>query len=237
MKRIATTLTLCAFAVGAAWAQGSSGTAGTSTGTGTGVGATSTAPAAQPGTGTRNIPNKDAKIARADRKFIEDAAASGMFEVQVSQLAATKATDKAVKDYAAMLADHHSAANNELIQLANGLGLELPPAPPRSKRRDIENMAKKTGAEFDQEFVREVGIEAHEKDIKRFRDAAKDVKDPQLKAWIDKTLPRLQQHLSAAQNLPQAGSKAAEAVKSSGQSGQSGPGGTGGMSGANKTGS
>lgn len=230
MKRIATSLIVSALVLGTGWAQAQAGTAGTSTGTGTGAGSSSTAPAAQPGTGTRNTPNKNVKIARADRKFIEDAAGNGMFEVQAAQLAETKATDKAVKDFAAMLVEQHTTANNELIQLANSLGLELPAAPPRSKRRDIESLGKKSGAEFDRQFVREVGINAHEKDIKHFRDAAKDVKDPQLKAWIDKTLPVLQQHLSAAQNLPQAGSKAAESVKS-------GPGGTGGMSGANKTGS
>ncbi len=48
-----------------------------------------------PGTGTRTTPSsKDDKIARGDRKFIEEAAASGMFEVQVAQLAATRATDQ-----------------------------------------------------------------------------------------------------------------------------------------------
>ncbi|HZN48643.1 MAG TPA: DUF4142 domain-containing protein [Ramlibacter sp.] len=168
------------------------------------------APMAQPGTGTRNSPARnEAKIARGDRKFIEDAANSGMFEVEVAQLAASKATDANVKSFAGMLVDHHRAANNELVKMANAKGVELPVAPKRSLRRDIEKLGMKSGDEFDREFVREVGIKAHEQDIKLFQKASKDVKDAELKAFVDKTLPTLREHLAAAEKLPQSGRNAA----------------------------
>jgi putative membrane protein len=180
------------------------------TGAGTSATGGQSAPAAQPGTGTRNVPaKKDDKVARGDRKFIEEAAGSGMFEVQVSQLAASKATDANVKSFASMLVDHHTAANNELIRIANARRVELPAAPPRAMRQEIEKLGKKSGAEFDKEFVREVGIKAHEKDIKKFEHASKDVKDAELKAFVDKTLPQLREHLAAAQKLPQSGKNAA----------------------------
>ena len=193
-------LVALALSFGAAQAQtpgtGSSATGGQS------------APMAQPGQGTRNLPTKkDDRVARGDRKFIEDAANGGMFEVQIAQLAASKAQDANVKSFASMLVDHHTAANNELVKIANAKGVELPAAPKRSLRRDIEKLGKKNGAEFDREFVRNVGIKAHEKDIKMFQKASKDVKDPDLKAFVDKTLPVLQQHLAAAQKLPQSGKK------------------------------
>ena len=206
MKRknlIASSLTVLALSLGTAWA-GSPATSAGGGDTGSSVTGGGAAPAAQPGAGTRNKEAKaDDKLARRDRKFIEEAAGSGMFEVQVAQLAVTKASDTAVKDFASKLVDHHSAANNELVKLANAKGIELPPAPPRGKRRDIEKLGKLSGAEFDREFVREVGIKDHEKDIKDFEKASKDVKDPELKAWVDKTLPTLKQHLAAAQQLPQ----------------------------------
>jgi putative membrane protein len=177
-----------------------------------GTGSSSTggqaAPAAQPGTGTRNLPSaKDDKVARGDRKFIEEAASSGMFEVEVAQLAAAKASDAQVKSFASMLVDHHTAANNELVKIANARKVELPAAPKRALRRDTEKLGKKSGAEFDRDFVREVGIKAHEKDIKLFENASKDVKDPELKAFVNKTLPVLRDHLAQAQKLPQATAK------------------------------
>jgi putative membrane protein len=186
------------FSFGAAQAQ--------TPGAGSSVTGGQSAPAVQPGAGTRNSPTgKSEKVGRGDRKFIEHAAGSGMFEVQVSQLAASKATDPQVKSFASMLVDHHTAANNELVKLANAKGVELPAAPPRALRRDMEKLGGKNGAEFDRDFVRNVGIKAHEKDIKMFQSASKDVKDAELKAFVDKTLPVLREHLAAAQKLPQSG--------------------------------
>ncbi|QJW84046.1 DUF4142 domain-containing protein [Ramlibacter terrae] len=212
-----------AFAVGAAQAQSTGGAVGGGTGGPGSTGSTSSttggqsAPAAQPGTGTRNTPTKqDDKVSRGDRKFIEEAAGSGMFEVQVSQLAASKATDAQVKSYASMLVDHHTAANNELVKIANAKGVELPAAPKRSLRKDIEKLGKKSGAEFDRDYVREVGIKAHQKDIKLFQKASQDLKDPELKAFAAKTLPVLQDHLAQAQKLPRAGKSSAAAGGSRG---------------------
>lgn len=207
-KSILFSATLLALAV----AGGSVQAQTASPGTGSSVTGGQAAPAAQPGTGTRNMPtSKDDQVARADRKFIDAAAGSGMFEVQVAQLAASKATDAQVKSFASMLVDHHTAANNELVKIANARKVELPAAPPRALRRDIEKLGKKSGADFDKDFVKEVGIKAHEKDIKLFEKASKDVKDPELKAFVDKTLPVLRDHLAQAQKLPQAGKSAGKA--------------------------
>jgi len=200
---------LLALAVACGFAQAQTPPA-TPPGTGSSVTGGQSAPMAQPGTGTRNAPtSKDDQVARGDRKFLEAAAGSGMFEVQVAQLAASKATDAQVKSFASMLVDQHAAANNELVKIANARRVELPAAPKRSLRRDMEKLGMKKGADFDQEFVREVGIKAHEKDIKLFEKASKDVKDAELRAFVDRTLPKLREHLAAAEKLPQSGRNAA----------------------------
>lgn len=167
------------------------------------------AAAAQPGTATRNTAPPSHDVTRGDRKFIDAAANSSMFEVQVSQLAASKATDPQVRSFANLLVDQHTAATNELVKIANARGVELPPAPRHSLRREIDKLGKKNGAEFDRDFVRRVGIKAHEKDIKTFEKASKDVKDPELRAFAQKSLPMLRDHLAAAQKLRESGQNAA----------------------------
>ena len=127
--------------------------------------------------------------------------------MQASQLALSKATDPAVKSFASMLADHHGAANNELAQLARAKGVEMPAAPERGMRRMIDTLGKLSGAGFDRRYVQEVGIKDHENDIKLFEKASKNVKDAQLKAWVEKTLPTLREHLVQAGKLPQAARK------------------------------
>lgn len=195
----------------------SCGVALAQTGTGTSMTGGGAAPAAQPGAGTRDMETRrDDRLARADRKFVEKAAESGMYEVQIAQLAAAKATDASVKSFASMLVDHHTKANNELVQLANARKVELPAAPRRALRRDIEKLAKKKGAEFDREFVRKVGIKAHEKDIKLFEKAGRNLEDAELKAFAIRTLPVLRDHLAQAQRLPQSGKSNAAAMGSHG---------------------
>jgi putative membrane protein len=177
--------------------------------TGSSVTGGQAAPAAQPATGTRNSKTSSAsKLARGDRKFMQDAAEDGMFEVQAGQLAANKASDDKVKQFANKLVEDHQSANNELMQLATTKGVELPAAAPRGKRRDLEKLGKDSGSKFDDKFVKEQ-VKDHEKDIKKFEKASGKVKDPQLKAWIDKTLPTLRQHLAMAEKLKQGGDAAA----------------------------
>ena len=184
-----------------------SGTAPSTTpATGSSVTGGQSAPAVQPATGTRKSDTrKTGKLARGDRKFIQDAAEGGMFEVQAGQLAANKAGDDGVKQFASKLVEDHSAANNELVQLANSKGLELPAAPGRSQRRDLEKLGKQSGAKFDRMFVQDA-VKDHQQDVRKFEKESGKVKDADLKAWIDKTLPHLREHLAMAQKL-QAGEK------------------------------
>jgi len=191
--------------LGTAIAGGSTGSSSTSGGgSGSSASGGGSAGTVQPGTGTRKSPNSDkaSTLAKNDREFIIKAAEGGMHEVEVSKLAASKASDPAVKSFANMLVDDHTKANDELKQLASSKGVELPAAPPKSKRSEAEKLGKMEGTKFDQEYLKEVGVKDHQKDIKDFEKASKDAKDPELKAWVDKTLPKLKEHLAQAQKLP-----------------------------------
>jgi putative membrane protein len=159
------------------------------------------APQAQPGSGTNNAEtNKDDQLSRSDRMFMQDAAGGGMYEVQAAQIAASKAHSPDVKDFAGRMLADHQQANNELVQLANAKKVELPAAPPRGKRHEIESLAKKSGPDFDKLFVK-ASVHDHEGDVKKFEKAAGKVKDPQLKAWVQRTLPVLREHLAMAKKL------------------------------------
>lgn len=211
MKLKTLTLALAlALGSGFAFAQAAGNTGGGTTGTGTSMTGGRSAPAAQPGTGTRNAEtNKDDKLSRSDRKFIQDAAGDGMAEVQAAQLASAKAKDPEVKSFAGKLLDDHQKANDELVQIANAKKVELPAAPPRAKRTEIERLGKLTGAEFDKAYIEHVGLKDHQKDIKDFEKASEKVKDADLKAWVQKTLPHLREHYAMAQKINGSGKDAA----------------------------
>lgn len=212
-----------AFCAGSGWAQ----TSGSTGATGSSAMGGGSAATAQPGTASKG----GEKVAQGDRRFIENAAEGGMFQVQAGKLAAARAQDAQVKDYANMLVDQHTKANEDLMKVASAKGVEMPAAPSRAQRNELDKLGKLRGAEFDRDFVRDVGIRDHQKDIKAYEKAQKDVKDPELKAWVDQTLPTLKTHLAAAEKLPPAESAAKMGASGSSHGSEKG----GAKSGAGKT--
>ena len=63
-----------------------------------------------------------------------------------------------------------------------------------------ERLMKVTGKSFDSAFLKQM-VEDHTSTIKAFEDESKNGTDVDLKAWVDKTLPTLRDHLKMAQDL------------------------------------
>ncbi|MFT3959945.1 DUF4142 domain-containing protein [Propionivibrio sp.] len=139
------------------------------------------------------------KVSRADRDFLKDAAVSGTYEVEAARLAVEHASSAEVKSFAQTLAGDHAAANEELKGLAGMRNVELPGELPAMKRLAMDNLRKSD--HFDRDFVKKVGVDDHQDAIKRFQKAARDAKDPEIKAWAEKQLPHLRNHLAQAQAL------------------------------------
>lgn len=161
-----------------------------------------------PSTGATTVatsPAQDSRVTRGDRVFMEQAARSGLFEVEVSRLAAARAADPGVRAFAAMLVEHHTAVNQELSRLALARNVKLPGELPKGLREDIDKLGRLSGAAFDAAYIRQVGIQAHQKDVARFEQGSLKARDAELKAWIDNTLPTLRDHLAQALKLPQSG--------------------------------
>lgn len=144
-------------------------------------------------------------LATTDRAFVNKAVGGGMYEVQASELAGQKTSDPAVRDFAAMLVTQHTDANNKLKQLAISKGMALSTKLPRDKQAALDKLSKANGAAFDREYIRTVGLAAHMADITMFENASRNARDSELKAWIDKTLPTLRDHLAQAQKINVAG--------------------------------
>jgi putative membrane protein len=151
-------------------------------------------PAATQSTGSAPTVN----LSRGDRKFIEEAAQGGMAEVELGKLAQQKAASDQVKQFGKKMADDHQKANEQLKTLASKKGMTLPADMTSSDRREYDKLQKKSGAEFDREYMKEM-VSDHKKDVKDFESAAKKADDADIKSFASTTLPTLQQHLDLAQ--------------------------------------
>jgi putative membrane protein len=129
-----------------------------------------------------------------DAKFAVDAANGGMAEVALGKLAEGKAVNAKVKEFAAMMVADHSKANDELMALAQAKNITLPQAVSSDKQATMDNLTKKSGSDFDKAYVDQM-IDDHKKTISMYEDASKNLKDADMKAFVDGKLPTVKAHL------------------------------------------
>ena len=67
-------------------------------------------------------------------------------------------------------------------------------------QKQFEELKSKFGKEFDGAYDR-MQRQAHEEAVTLFEQYSQDGDNPDLKAWADKTLPRLKEHLAMAKKL------------------------------------
>ena len=142
-------------------------------------------------------------LSRDDRKFVEAAAQGGLAEVQHGNLAAQRATNPQVKQFAQRMVQDHSKANDELKTIASARGITPPTTMDRKHHRAMEKLGKLNGAEFDREYMKHM-VDDHKKDVSLYEKQAKSGKDGDLKSFAAKTLPILQEHLALAQSTQDA---------------------------------
>jgi len=134
-----------------------------------------------------------------DTSFVTKAAEGGLAEVQMAQLAQTKAQSQAVKALANRLFNDHSQANVELKSVADKASMTWPTGMNMKQQREYNKLQALSGADFDREYV-SYEIKEHKDDIEMFQREADHGTNMETKAWASKHLPALQEHLRMAQN-------------------------------------
>jgi putative membrane protein len=141
-----------------------------------------------------------AKTSSADAKFLKEAADGGMAEVELGQLAASRASSSDVKRFGLRMVDDHGKANDELKQLALQKHVDLPPEPSAKHKATKARLEKLSGEQFDKAYMADM-LQDHKKDVAAFQLESKSAQDPDVKSFAASTLPTLQEHLKQAESL------------------------------------
>jgi len=210
------TAACCAGFVAAASGQTSTATQG---------GRTSTANAApaRDAAGTANAP-------AADQRFMKEAAKGGMAEVELGKLAEEKASNAKVKDFGRRMAEDHGKANDELKSIAMTKHVTLDTSMDAMHKAEQNKLSRLSGDAFDRAYINSM-VQDHKKDVATFRREAKSAKDPDVRAFAEKALPTLEDHLKTVMDIQKEVSGAAASRATSGTSStgtnKSGTSGTG----------
>lgn len=146
-----------------------------------------------------------------DQSFMMKAAQGGMAEVELGNVAQSNAQSDAVKQFGKRMVDDHSKANDELKTIAGQKNITLPTSLDAKDQAAKDRLSGMHGADFDRAYMTDM-VKDHKEDIAAFQKEARSGKDPDVKAWAEKTLPTLHEHLRLAE-------KTESEVKSGGSGG------------------
>jgi putative membrane protein len=153
-------------------------------------------------------------LSEPDRQFVHKASMSNQMEVTLANLAEEKAQSDDVKRYAEELARDHEAANRELQSSLGGGDATTAQQPgsgvsnanmdaqgnvPPEMRETEQKLESTSGAAFDRAYL-DAMVKHHQQDIQQFEQAARS-ESQQIRAYAERTLPTLRQHLERAQQL------------------------------------
>jgi putative membrane protein len=134
-----------------------------------------------------------------ERNFVTKIATRNVYEIEVSRLASERAMSPAVRDYATRLAQDETLMNDDLVVLMSEHGVAPPKGLPADRATKLHRLAALPRSDaFDNGYIRVVGIEDRRKSIAMFERARTRVRDPDLRAWIDRALTVMRVHLTKA---------------------------------------
>ncbi|RJP16069.1 MAG: DUF4142 domain-containing protein [Candidatus Abyssobacteria bacterium SURF_5] len=141
-------------------------------------------------------------LSDTEKEFMSKAAEGNLFEVKAGKLAQDSATNSSVKQFGEKMVNDHSTANQELQELARMKGVQLPQQVQREKQNLYDQLANAAREDFDKTYM-DLMVRDHQEDVANFQKQQAQTTDPELKAWITKTLPVLRDHLQQAQLINQ----------------------------------
>ncbi len=135
------------------------------------------------------------------KDFVAEVANSDMFEIESSKLAQANG-DAKIKPFAEKMVADHRATSNELKSIAGGgkINVSLPAALDKSHQSKLDKLKGLKGEDFVKEYESDQ-VSGHKDAVSLFERYSKGGDNASLKAFATKTLPKLQEHLTMAQNL------------------------------------
>jgi putative membrane protein len=134
---------------------------------------------------------KAIKLSATDQKFLTEAVAAGIWEVENGRAAESKAESQATKSVASRLVAENSRINQEIINLAKKKGLALSATGARAQ--------KIPAAHYDKNYLT-LAKQDHQQNIRAFEKEAKSGNDPDIKNYAARTLPALRHQLNEVES-------------------------------------
>lgn len=136
----------------------------------------------------------------ADISAMKQIAQSNLNEVAAGKTGVSKAQSPDVKSFAQKMIDEHTKMFEEISALAKRKDVSIPKDANMKDMAQMKLIERKSGADFDREFMEHM-VKEHETALKDVEAIAAKAKDADFKEALQKAAPKIQEHLAHAQRL------------------------------------
>ena len=150
--------------------------------------------------GDTSMMNNDMPV-MTDQEFMKKVAEGGHNEMGLSKVALDKGVTGETKTFANMMVQDHTKAGNELKPIAAQKNVDLPMDMDAEHKTLQDQMNNLSGEQLQQQYAQQM-VTDHEKTVAVFQSEIQNGQDADVKAFAQKTLPTIQEHLDMARKLP-----------------------------------
>jgi len=140
------------------------------------------------------------KMDNDDASAMKQIAQANLNEISAGKAGVSKAQSPDVKSFAQKMVDDHTKMYEEMKALAARKDVSLPKDANMKDMAQMKLMERKSGADFDREFMEHM-VKEHEQTLKDVQAIAAKAKDADFKAALQKATPKIQEPLAHAQRL------------------------------------
>jgi putative membrane protein len=142
-------------------------------------------------------------LSQAGQEFLTSTFEMGLLEISAAKLAMEKSNNILVKQFAELMVESYSRANDSVRQIALAHELALPTGPNPGGQELLRRLQDLESADFDRIYSHEMRT-AHEKAKLRFNAAADSAPDVVVQEFARAQLPAMRDRFRLAQTLPSA---------------------------------
>ncbi|MDQ2833491.1 MAG: DUF4142 domain-containing protein [Acidobacteriota bacterium] len=135
-----------------------------------------------------------------DKKFLATASQSDVNEIKLSELAEQKATDPAVKAFAARMVKEHTKMSASMKPFAESWSVNPATNLDDDHQKAYDKLNGLSGADFDKEYMSQM-VTDHTKALSAFTSEGKDTKDAKFRAAVLKGKTAVAAHKNMAYDL------------------------------------
>jgi putative membrane protein len=140
-------------------------------------------------------------ITRRDQRYFWDLARANQTEILASHMAEARASSPDVKKFAKHMVSDHTTTTGKLNALAQKKQVVLPMEPAEDQQKMLDKLNALSGTEFDQAYIKEAGVKAHEDTLALLKKIQKSGHDADLKMLAEEIQPTVEAHLKMVKGM------------------------------------